>query len=130
MTKLGFASGGVGSLAVRFAKFLDAQVVGTASGRDAALRVRRPGADLVMDVRSSSAVESLEKFAPNGLDAVPSLAGENSLEEGGILGTDAALSPGTSSDHPSTRSSKKLILRILLPAMSGAFCKYIGVFCQ
>jgi NADPH:quinone reductase len=74
------ASGGVGTLAVQFAKRRDAEVAGTASGRDALALVRRLGADAVIDARRDDAVERLQEFAPDGLDAVLALAGGETLE--------------------------------------------------
>lgn len=74
------ASGAVGTLAVTFAKYRRAKVLGTASGRSAAALVRRQGADAVIDVRSENAVERLRALAPDGLDAVLALAGGEELE--------------------------------------------------
>jgi NADPH2:quinone reductase len=74
------ASGGVGTLAVQFAKRLDAEVAGTASGRDAQTLVCRLGADVVVDVRRDDALDRLREFAPDGLDAVLALAGGDDIE--------------------------------------------------
>lgn len=74
------ASGGVGTIAVQFAKLLDAEVAGTASGRDGLALVKRLGADAVVDGRRDDVVDRLQEFAPHGLDAVLALAGGDSLE--------------------------------------------------
>ncbi len=74
------ASGGVGSLAVQFAKLRGARVIATATGRDAARFVRGLGADEVFDARSDDAVEQLSALAPAGIDAVLALAGGAGLE--------------------------------------------------
>jgi NADPH:quinone reductase-like Zn-dependent oxidoreductase len=74
------ASGGVGTLAVQFARWRRAQVLGTATGRAAATLVRRLGAHAVFDARSAEASERLEDLAPDGVDAVLALAGGDTLE--------------------------------------------------
>ncbi len=74
------ASGAVGTLAVQFAKYRGAFVVGTATGGDATRLVRRLGADAVIDARSDEAVERLQACAPHGVDAVLALAGGGSLD--------------------------------------------------
>jgi NADPH2:quinone reductase len=74
------ASGAVGSIAVQIAKRRGATVIATASGRRAARVVRGLGADRVVDVRGSSAVDRLRQAAPNGLVAVLALAGGEELE--------------------------------------------------
>lgn len=75
------ASGGVGTLAVQFAKRRKARVLATASGRDATLLVRRLGADAVIDARSPTAVEQIRASAPGGLDAALALTAGGSLEK-------------------------------------------------
>lgn len=74
------ASGGVGTLAVQFAKHVGAHVIATASGRRAAAFVRSLGADDVFDARSRQAAEHLQTFAPEGIDAALVLASGESLE--------------------------------------------------
>lgn len=74
------ASGGVGTLAVQFAKRRRARVLATATGRAAARLVERLGADAVIDARSRRGVERLRALAPEGLDAVLALAGGDALE--------------------------------------------------
>jgi NADPH:quinone reductase len=74
------ASGGVGTLAVQFARRKKANVIGTASGRAAATLVRKLGAEEVFDARGENAFERLRALAPNGIDAVLALAGGDALE--------------------------------------------------
>jgi NADPH:quinone reductase-like Zn-dependent oxidoreductase len=75
------ASGAVGTLAIQFAKRRGARVIGTASGDAAKTVVRELGADHTFDARSDDAMTLLERFAPEGLDAVLALAGGDALEQ-------------------------------------------------
>ena len=74
------ASGGVGSLAVQFAKLRGARVLATATGEDGASLVKRLGADAVVDGRNGDIPAAARQFAPQGIDAVLALAGGDSLE--------------------------------------------------
>jgi NADPH:quinone reductase len=74
------ASGGVGSLALQFAKARGARVLATASGRDGLALVRRLGADAVADGRKDDLHAAAVRFAPDGIDAVLALAGGDPLE--------------------------------------------------
>ena len=74
------ASGGVGGLAVEFAKLRGARVLATASGEDGAAFVKRLGADAVVDSRTGDISAAAHQFAPGGIDAVLALAGGESLE--------------------------------------------------
>lgn len=69
------ASGGVGTLAVQFAKWRGASVLATASGDDGLALVLRLGADAAVDGRRDDLVEAARRFAPDGVDAVLGLAG-------------------------------------------------------
>ena len=73
------ASGGVGSLALQFAKMRGARVLATASGRDGIALVRRLGADAAADARHDDLKAAALAFAPEGVDAVLALAGGKSL---------------------------------------------------
>ena len=73
------ASGGVGSLAVQFAKMRGARVLATASGTDGIRLVRRLGADAAADGRHEDLADAAIRFAPDGIDAVLALAGGPSL---------------------------------------------------
>ena len=73
------ASGGVGTLAVQFAKLRGARVLATASGKDGVALVRRLGADEAIDGRREDLVEVARAFAPQGIDAVLAFAGGEQL---------------------------------------------------
>jgi NADPH:quinone reductase len=74
------ASGGVGSLALQFAKLRGVKVLATASGTDGLDFVRKLGADAVVDGRHGDIVAAARAFAPTGIDAVLAFAGGDSLE--------------------------------------------------
>ena len=74
------ASGGVGTLAVQFAKRRRARVLAMVRGRRAAALVRRLGADAVIDTQNGDIAARLRALAPNGIDAVLALAGGDALE--------------------------------------------------
>ena len=73
------ASGGVGTLAVQFAKERGAQVIGVASGKDGAALVQRLGADVAVDGHKQDFVEAAFDFAPKGVDAVLVLGSGDSV---------------------------------------------------
>lgn len=75
------ASGGVGTLAVQFAKLRGARVLGVASGRDGVRLVRRLGADEAVDGHQPDFVEVMRRFAPDGFDAMLALAGGSALTQ-------------------------------------------------
>jgi NADPH2:quinone reductase len=75
------ATGAVGTLAVQFARARGARVIGTATGTDAVDLVTGLGAGETIDGRSEDAAEQLREVAPEGLDAVLTLAGGDSLEQ-------------------------------------------------
>jgi NADPH:quinone reductase-like Zn-dependent oxidoreductase len=66
------ASGGVGSYAIQFLAARGVAVVATAAGDDAA-RLRRLGADLVVDYTAGSVVESVRTAYPDGVDGLVDL---------------------------------------------------------
>jgi NADPH2:quinone reductase len=74
------ATGGVGSLAIQFAKLRAARVLATASGEDGLEFVRGLGADSAVDGRHGDIVAAAREFAPSGIDAVLGLVGGDSLE--------------------------------------------------
>jgi NADPH:quinone reductase len=74
------ASGGVGSLALQFAKLRGARVLATASGNDGLAFVRQLGADMAVDGRHGDTAAAVRGFAPDGVDAVLALAGGVALE--------------------------------------------------
>jgi NADPH:quinone reductase-like Zn-dependent oxidoreductase len=69
------ASGGVGTLAVQFAKLRGARVLASASGDDGVRLAKRLGADAAVDGRHESIAVAAKMFAPSGVDAVLALAG-------------------------------------------------------
>src|SRR5262249_34715947 len=74
------ASGGVGSLALQFAKLRGARVLATASGEDGLALVRRLGADAVVDGRQGDIAAAARAFAPKGVDALLAFAGGEALD--------------------------------------------------
>lgn len=74
------AAGGVGTLAVQFAKLRGARVLATVSGPDEIALVKELGADAVVDGRHGDIGGAAHEFAPAGVDAVLALAGGDALE--------------------------------------------------
>jgi NADPH2:quinone reductase len=74
------SSGGVGTLAVQFAKLRGARVLATASGEAGTALVLRLGADAAVDGRRGDIAAAVRSFAPDGVDAVLGLAGGDGLE--------------------------------------------------
>jgi NADPH:quinone reductase-like Zn-dependent oxidoreductase len=74
------AAGGVGTLAVQFAKLRGARVLATVSGEDEIALVKSLGADAVVAGRDADIGAAAHAFAPGGIDAVLALAGGESLE--------------------------------------------------
>ena len=74
------ASGGVGSLAVEFAKLRGARVLAAASGEDGLNFVKKIGADAVVDSRTGDIAGAARAFAPKGIDAILALTGGEVLE--------------------------------------------------
>jgi NADPH2:quinone reductase len=74
------ASGGVGTLAIQFAKLRGARVLATASGIDGLELVRDMGADEAIDARHENIAEAARRFAHAGVDAILALAGGDDLE--------------------------------------------------
>lgn len=75
------ASGGVGTVAVQFAKLRGARVLGTASGEDAVALVRRLGADAAVDGRRGDIGDAARRFAPDGADGVLALTAGKTLTQ-------------------------------------------------
>ena len=74
------ASGGVGSLALQFARLRGVKVLATATGEDGLAFVKQLGADAVVDGRHGDIAAAAHAFAPAGVDAVLALAGGETLE--------------------------------------------------
>jgi NADPH2:quinone reductase len=74
------AAGGVGTIAVQFAKLREAHVFATATDENGLALLRRLGADYAIDGRRDDIVAAARSFAPGGVDAVLALAGGAELE--------------------------------------------------
>jgi NADPH:quinone reductase-like Zn-dependent oxidoreductase len=74
------ASGGVGTLAIQFAKLRGARVLATASGLDGIELVSDMGADVAVDGRHGDIEGVARQFVPDGVDAVLAFAGGDGLE--------------------------------------------------
>jgi len=76
------AAGGVGTLALQFAKLRGARVLATVSSEDEVALVKSLGAEAVVDGRHGDVTAAARAFAPQGLDAVLALAPGDALEHG------------------------------------------------
>jgi NADPH:quinone reductase len=74
-------SGGVGTLAIQFAKLRGARVLATASKEDGVALARRLGADAAIDGQKGNIKVAAHEFAPDGLDAVLGLSGGKALDQ-------------------------------------------------
>jgi NADPH2:quinone reductase len=98
------ASGGVGTLAVQFAKLRDARVLAVASGEDGTALVRRLAADAAIDGRHGDVSGALRKFSP--VDAVLALSGGegtdrvvDSVKSGGVVAYPNGVEPTPKKRH-------------------------------
>jgi NADPH2:quinone reductase len=73
-------AGGVGSLAIQFAKIAQARVITTARKSNHNY-VKSLGADQIIDYQESSLPNEVKKFAPQGLDVVFDTLGGKALQE-------------------------------------------------
>ena len=94
------AAGGVGTLAVQFAKLRGARVLATVSSDDGASLVRGLGADAVVDGRQGDIAAAAKAFAPHGVDALLAFAGGDALERcidtirpGGVVAYPSGVEP-------------------------------------
>jgi len=90
------AAGGVGTLAIQFAKLRGARVLATVSGAEGATLARELGAEAVVDGKEGDIAAAARAFAPRGVDAVLALAGGEALER-----CISALRPGGVVAYPS-----------------------------
>lgn len=74
------ASGGVGTLAVQFAKLRGLKVLASASSDEGLALVNRLGADAVVNGRTGDILAAARRFAPHGVDAVLGLAAGDALD--------------------------------------------------
>ncbi|HVT29232.1 MAG TPA: NADP-dependent oxidoreductase [Lacipirellulaceae bacterium] len=100
------ASGGVGHLAVQFAKRMGARVLAVASGDDGAALAKKIGADAVVDGHQDNVAAAARAFAPEGLDAALVTAGgsevDNALSavrEGGRVAFPNGVDPEPKTPH-------------------------------
>jgi NADPH:quinone reductase-like Zn-dependent oxidoreductase len=105
------ASGGVGTLAIQFAKERGAKVFAVASGSDGVALVKRLGADVAVDGHKVDFVKAAFRFAPRGMDAVLALGSGESvqncldvLRQGGRLAYPNGVEPA-----PKKRRGMKII---------------------
>ena len=90
------ASGGIGHLAVQFAKRMGAHVFAVASRADGVAMVENlNAADAVIDGHSGNLLQAVRQFAPNGFDAALLTAGGDAANE--VLTT---LQPGARIAYP------------------------------
>ena len=94
------AAGGVGTLAIQFAKLRGARVLATVTGQDGAELARSLGADAVVDGKHGKIEDAARAFAPQGVDAVLALAGGEALElcadqlkPGGVIAYPSGVEP-------------------------------------
>jgi NADPH:quinone reductase len=113
------ASGGVGTLAVQFAKLRGARVLASASGKDGVTLARRLGADMAVDGRREDIAAAARQFMPDGADAVLALAGGqtltrclDALRRGGRLAYPNGVEPA-----PRKRSGIKVIAYDAVPGV-------------
>lgn len=75
------ASGGIGHMAVQFAKQMGARVFAVASGDDGVELVQQLGADAVVDGRREDIVKAAKEFVPEGLDTALVTAGGEAADQ-------------------------------------------------
>ncbi|MCP1908801.1 NADPH2:quinone reductase [Bradyrhizobium sp. USDA 4509] len=75
------ASGGVGTLAVQFARLRGARVFATASSQEGVELVREMNAHVVVDGKRIDIDDQARRFAPDGVDAILALVGGDALEK-------------------------------------------------
>jgi NADPH:quinone reductase len=105
------ASGGVGHLALQFAKLRGARVLATASGEDGVALARELGAGMVVDGKREDIKAAAQRFAPEGIDAVLAFVGGESLERclDALRGGGRLAYPNGIEPEPATRRSAKFI---------------------
>lgn len=75
------ASGGVGTIAIQFARLRHARVFASASGQDGVKLTLRLGAHAAVDGKEEDIAEAARRFAPNGVEAVLALAGGTGFQK-------------------------------------------------
>jgi NADPH:quinone reductase len=75
------ASGGVGTMALQFARAAGARVFASASGADGVRLARRLGAEAAVDGKRADLLAAAGRFAPDGFDALLAFAGGDPVRE-------------------------------------------------
>jgi NADPH:quinone reductase len=75
------ASGGVGTLAIQFARLRSTKLFATASGKEGVELVLEMGAHAAVDGKRVDVDDHARRFAPGGVDAILALAGGDALEK-------------------------------------------------
>ncbi len=104
------AAGGVGTLAVQFAKWRGARILATVSGEDEAAAVKALGADVVVDGKHGDIPAAARAFAPNGVDAVLILAPGAAQEQCMAAVRTGGLAAYPTGVHPEPRAREGLRL--------------------
>jgi NADPH:quinone reductase-like Zn-dependent oxidoreductase len=75
------AAGGVGTLAVQFARWKGARILAVATGKDGVRLVNQlVGLDVAVDGKRDDVSKAIEKFAPDGVAAILAFAGGEALD--------------------------------------------------
>jgi NADPH:quinone reductase len=104
------AAGGVGTLAVQFAKLRGARVLATVSGEDEVAAVQALGADAVVDGKHGDIPAAARAFAPDGVDAVLILAAGAAQEQCMAAVRSGGLAAYPSGVHPEPKAREGLRL--------------------
>ncbi|MCG8349618.1 MAG: NADP-dependent oxidoreductase [Chloroflexales bacterium] len=104
------AGGGVGHMAVQFAKRMGARVLAVASGEDGVALVERLGADAVIDGRKDDVPAAARAFAPDGFDAALLTAGGDVAQQAlsAVRAGGRAAYPNGVQPEPQARPSVRL----------------------
>jgi NADPH:quinone reductase len=110
LTILG-ASGGVGTMAVQFARLRGARTLAAASGEDGMKLVRRLGALETVDGRSDDILTAIHRFSPKGADAILATFGGKLLDRamGGLRQGGRLAYPNGIEPEPERRSGIEVI---------------------
>lgn len=104
------AAGGVGTLAVQFAKWRGARILATVAGEDEVAAVKGLGADVVVDGKKGDIPAAARAFAPNGVDAVLILAPGAAQEQCMAAVRTGGLAAYPTGVHPEPRAREGLRL--------------------
>lgn len=106
------ASGGIGHIAVQFARRMGVRVLAVASGDDGVELMKRLGVDACVDGRREDVVAAARAFAPDGLDAALTMVGGEAgdramaaVRDGGRVASPYGVMP-----QPRPPAGRKLLL--------------------